>query len=137
MNKSLYRMKVLDSNPCCLCNAEDETIIHLFSKCLATINLWRDIQRRANSAGLSLPDLDSKNSFLGFMGSAKPMIIENFLLLIFKKFIYQKKNTTSSVSFMHFKAELKTTYQIEYKIAMENEMLHKHFLKWESLAPLL
>ena len=130
-------MKVLDSPLCCLCNAEDETIIHLFSKCLVTINLLRNIQSWANSAGLSLPDLDSKNSFLGFIGSAKPMITENFLLLIFKKFIYQKKNTTSSVSFIHFKAELKTTYQIEYKIAMQNGMLHKHFSKWEPLAPLL
>ena len=65
------------------------------------------------------------------------MIIENFVLLIFKKFIYQKKNTTSSVSFMHFKAELKITYQIEYKIAMQKGMLHKHFSKWEPIAPLL
>ena len=48
-----------------------------------------------------------------------------------------KKNTTSSVSFMHFKAEMKTTYPIEYKIAMQNGMLHKHFSKWELLAPLL
>ena len=39
VNKSLYRMKVLDSPLCCLCNAEDETIIHLFSKCLVTVNL--------------------------------------------------------------------------------------------------
>ena len=37
VNKSLYRMKLLDSPLCCLCNA---TIIHLFSKCLVTINLW-------------------------------------------------------------------------------------------------
>ena len=36
---------------------------------------------------------------------------------------------------MHFKAELKTTYQIEYKIAMQNGMLHKHFSKWEPLVP--
>ena len=84
-----------------------------------------------------LPDLYSKNSFLGLIGSVKPMIIENSLLLIFKKFIYQKKNTTSSVNFMHFNAELKTTYQIEYKIAMQSRMLHKHFSNWEPLAPFL
>ena len=137
MNKSLYRMKVSDSPLCCLCSAEDETIFHLFSKRLVTVNLWRNIQSWANSAGLSLPDLDSKNSFLGFIGSAKPMIMKNFLLLILKTFIYQKKSTTSSVSFMHFKAELKTMYQIEYKITMQNGMLHKHFSKWEPLAPLL
>ena len=137
VNKSLYRMKFLDSPLCCLCNAEDETIIHLISKCLVTINLWRNIQSWANSVGLSLPDLDSKNLFLGFIGSAKPMIIENFLLLIFKTFICQKKNITSSVNFMHFKAEMKTIYQIEYKIAMQNGMLHRHFSKWEPLAPLL
>ena len=81
MNKSLYRMKVLDSPLCSLCNAEDETIIHLFSECLVIINLWRNIQSWMNSVGLSLPDLDSRNSFLGFVGSAKPMIIENLLLL--------------------------------------------------------
>ena len=37
VNKSLYRMKVLDSPLCCLCNAEDETIIHLFSKSLVQL----------------------------------------------------------------------------------------------------
>ena len=94
VNKSLSRMKVLDSPLCSLCNAEDETIIHLFSKCSVTINLWRNIQSWANSIGLSLPDLDSKNSFLGSIGLAKPIIIENFLLLIFKKFICQKKTTS-------------------------------------------
>ena len=77
-------MQVMDSLLCSLCNAEDETIIHLFSKCLVTINLWRNIQSWANSVGFSLPDLDAQNLFLGFIGSAKPMITENLLLLIFK-----------------------------------------------------
>ena len=60
LNKSLYRMKVLDSPMCPLCSAEDETIIHLVSKCLVTINLWRNIQSWANSVGLSCLILISK-----------------------------------------------------------------------------
>ena len=55
----------------------------------------------------------------------------------FQKIIYQKKNTTSSINFIYFMTELKTTYHIELKRAMQNEMLHKHFSKWETLVPLL
>ena len=81
-------MKVLDSPLCSSCNAEDETIIHLFSKCLVTINFWRNIQSWENFVGLSLPDLDLQNSFLGVVG----MIIENLLLLI-KKNSFIKRGT--------------------------------------------
>ena len=102
----------------------------LLSKCLITINLWRNIQSSENSVGRPfLPDLDSQNSFLGIVGSAKPRLLKISFYSFSKNSIYQKRNTTSNVDFVYFKAELKTTFQIEYNVAMQNGLLHKHFSK--------
>ena len=49
--------------------------------------------------GLVLPDLNAKDSMLGFLATKGNLLLENHVLLIFNMFLYRNKQNPNSVSF--------------------------------------
>ena len=94
-----------------------------------TIKLWEIVQKWSTTVGLVLPDLNAKDSMLGFFTTKGTLILENHVLLIFKMFLYQNKQNPNSVSFSRFRLYLKQIYDIEHNIAWHNGCLARHYSK--------
>ena len=84
MNKHLHQFKIVSTPLCSLCSLVNETYFHLFGECLLTIKLWKIVQKWSTTVGLVLPDLNAKDSVLGFLTTKGTLILENHVLLIFK-----------------------------------------------------
>ena len=96
-----------------------------------TIKLWKIVQKWSTTGGLALPDLNAKDSVLGFLTTKGIFILENYVLLIFKMFLYRNKQNPSAVSFCHFRFNLKQIYDIEHNVARRNGSSARHYSKWD------
>ena len=103
------------------------TSICLFGECLLTIKLWKIVQKWSTTVGLVLPDLNAKDSVLGFLTTKSTLILENHVLLILEMFLYRNKQNPNAVSFTHFRLYLKQIYAIEHTIARPNGSLARHY----------
>ena len=137
LNKHLHQFKIVSTPLCSLCSSVNETVFHLFGECLSTIKLWKIVQKWSTTVGLVLPDLNAKDSVLGFLTTKGTLILENHVLLIFKMFLYRNKQNPNAVSFTHFRLYLKQIYDIEHNIAQRNGSLARHYSKWDPLTSLL
>ena len=59
--------------------------------------------------------------------------MENFLLLLYKRFSYINRFSNKSVRFEGFKVYIKSIMKIEEKTASNNNKLPQHFQKWDLL----
>ena len=126
LKKSLYKMKLADTPVCTFCQREEETINHLLKECEYSKTLWNDIQNWLEG---DLPNIKSQSVVLGFVERQFYGRMENFLLLLYKIFIYINKLSNKSVRFEGFKVYIKDIMKIEEKIASKNNKLTQHFQK--------
>ena len=117
LNKKISKFDLNVSPLCSLCNQHPEDILHLFCNCAKTQDLWNSF---ANALGenLDLPQLNSTIVFLGKSNiQGNDNVLLNHILLLFKKFIYDKKNHQARIHFLSFMNYVKEVEKIEQKSA--------------------
>ena len=128
LNDRLFKMNLVESEMCSFCKGEKETVEHLFLNCRIAKTLWTNICNLCKET-MSFPVLSFKNIICGFTESSEQNICQNFVLLLFKKFLYQQRSRQSGANFKSFSNSIHTIYRIEYKIAAANYKLDSHFKK--------
>ena len=136
LNQRLYCMKKIDSPLCSLCKREVETVSHLFLKCEQSKNLWLSTQKWCNST-LKLPHLSEKVIHLGWLSEQPKWILVNRIILLYKYFIYLKRDDTTRLNFHAFKSFLGYILRTEESIAKNRNRLTLHYEKWEPISHLL
>ena len=91
LNTVLFRFKIVDSPLCSYYNEEEETLLHLFYSCLKTKQLWNKL-RQYFSQFINIPHSTPRSFILGIFDIQHSGLINN-LLLIFKFYIYNARNT--------------------------------------------
>ena len=88
LNKKLYLSRITKSPLCPYCNTNDETPILLFCECNSTKSLWLQLHRYFHS-DLTFPVLIPQTAILGiFNDSVSNIHLLNYILLLFKLYIY-------------------------------------------------
>ena len=135
-NNRLYKMAIADSPLCSLCGNYTETILHFFCHCSITQNLWKQMQNWLNN-NLDIPELTSKIAILGkYPCQGATDILINHVTLMFKKFLYTRRKSTSQVTFVTLKHYIAYTQKIEQTISRKNGKLTLHFKKWNLIIEL-
>ena len=104
LNKSLYKMKLADTPLWTFCQREEETINHLFLECDYSKTLWSDIQNWLEG---DLANINSRNVVLGFVERQFYDRMENFLLLLYKRFIDINRLSNKFARFDGFEVYIK------------------------------
>ena len=137
LNNRLYKMTITESPLCSLCGDDLETILHFFCHCSITQNLWTQMQNWLSNI-LDIPELTSKIVILGkcpCQGATDILI--NHIILMFKKFLYTHRKSTTQVAFVALKHYIAYTQKIEQTITRKNGKLTLHFKKWNPIIELL
>ena len=117
LNKRISKFDLNVSPLCSLCNQYPEDILHLFCKCAKTQDLWNSL---ANVFGENL-DSPQLNPTIVFLGESNVQdndnVLLNHILLLFKKFIYDKKNHPARIHYLSFTNYVKEVEKIEQNIA--------------------
>ena len=136
LNNRLFKMGKVDSSLCSFCKVTSETITHIFCGCNKSKFLWQKIQNWCKPV-LSLPDLSPEIVIFGLFDAREYILLQNFILLLYKKFIYEKRSDPSRLHFLSFTCCIDQIYKIEYRIAMKRGKLDFHFQKWGDFEKLL
>ena len=109
---------------CSLCNQHPEDILHLSCNCAKAQDLWNSF---ANALGenLDLPQLNPTIVFLGISNiQGNDNVLLNHILLLFKKFIYDKKNHPARIHFLSFMNYVKKLKKLNKKLHTEKVSLN-------------
>ena len=90
LNARLYKIGIVSSSKCSLCSESNETTTHLFFECRMSASLWLAIQNHVQN-NLYLPGLSNENVHLGFISNNSSMRLENHILLVFKRFLFENR----------------------------------------------
>ena len=126
LNERLFKLKHTNSPLCSFCNSAPENIIHLFSECQITKELWR--QTQSSLPQIELSDLTPGSAYLGL----NPLndILANHIYLIFKIAIY-KSRQKKRCSIQYIKRKIIETKNLELNMTFfDNEKKLKTIQKW-------
>ena len=104
--------------------------LHFFEK------LWTDI-KQSLIPHLALPNLDAKNRIFGFIDNDSFSVVENHILLLYKRYIYDCRLNKRSTNFLGFENLISIIKQIEEKVSRKRNTMAKHFQKWEPISVML
>ena len=130
LNYKLYKMKLIDSPLCSLCNLENETTEHLFWNCSMIQDFWNQLGRVLDMFDFSI--LTEKTVILGLL--TKDCSLFNFILLVAKKTIYLSRFKSVKPTIFDFISLLLEAYKMEKYISMRNNKMSIHANRWQSMA---
>ena len=137
LNQRLSNMNIVGSSFCSQCKKEPETISHLFLNCTFSQKLWSNTQKWCSPI-FKLPNLSEKIVFLGYLNEETNNILTNHIILLYKYFLYSKRDYPEGTNFKAFKAFIRDINKTEKFIAKKNNnKFSMHFRKWDPLTPLL
>ena len=120
LNKNLFTFRKSTSLLWPFCKLYDKTVLHLFYECDVVQNLWNELDLFSEN-DFTLFDLTPQAPFLRFLNvDSKPLLIQNHLLLIFKKYIYNSRRSESLI-IKSLIRKITKAKNIEKKIWMNNE----------------
>ena len=117
---------------CSFCNAEAESLEHLFQSCPIINPLWANLIVWCNSKNIQIKSLSDVDKMFGIWTRKEDTLILNHLILITKQYtcIYYCRNSTAKPSFRVLLSKVESIYQLESWIAKSNNKLNVHLLKW-------
>ena len=120
---------MIDNNLCSFCESEKETLIHLFFSCEIVQALWKEVSRFIQSE-FKLNIVLNAETVMWNNAMGKPKHIVNLVILIAKQYIYRQRCRKKMLHMPEIKAKVLETKCTEKYIAIKNNCLEKHLLKW-------
>ena len=103
LNQRLSDMNIVGSSLCSQCKREPETILHLFLNYNFSQQLWSNTQKWCSPI-FKLPNLSEKIVFLGYLNEETNNILINHTILLYKYFLYSKRDNRGRTNFKALKA---------------------------------
>ena len=132
-NILLNKMKVAESDMCCFCGDEVETLLHLFCNCDLVRPFWQELNFWCQNNVETRVKTTQLNIILGIVSRDPSFEIQNLIILLAKYHIFQAKLNNTRPNFNIFKKMLKKTYLVEFHIALNRDLIQKNLDKWRNL----
>lgn len=105
---------------------------HLFFFCKVVDMFWKEVLSWISLYNYEVKDISFLDVFFGKFDMNKDFIVINHILQLAKFFIYRCKEHRTYSSFDVFKAKLRVNDKLKLYIASKNDVLSKHYAKWDS-----
>ena len=132
-NKTLYKMRLVDSPLCTFCKISDESLEHLLCSCEFTIAFWKSVVLWVKSLHIDIDSLNDCDIIFGLIQKRPHWLLLNHIIIAGKQIIYQNRLKNYVPLLSHLIAKLRYTESIERAIAKKNNRLNIHEGKWKPL----
>ena len=130
-NIQLSKWKITESDQCSFCQQAEESVCHLLYFCPIVQSLWQMIfQFLEREYGVVLR-CEIQHIILNSIVQ-KRNHVANFICLLTKQYIYAQRCLKGQLVFNRLISHIKKVQSIEKYIAIKNDKLSKHMLKWGS-----
>ena len=107
INKSLFKMKLIDSPMCTFCNLLEESLEHLFCNCSCSKEFWMSVVSWLNGVGIDLDLLNECDILFGLLHTRSHWLLLNHIIIMGKQVIYQSRLKKCKPLLTHLKNKLK------------------------------
>jgi len=132
-NKSLYKMKMIDSPLFTFCKISDEPLEHLFSRCDLIVAFWMSVVLWLKSFHIAIDSLNECDIIFGLTQKRSHWSLLNHIIIAGKLVIYHSRLKNILPSLHHLLIKLDHIESIERSIAIKNNRLKIHEGKWKPL----
>ena len=132
-NKSLYKMKMIDSPLCTFCKISDESLEHLFCRCDFIVAFWMSVVLWLKSLHIAIDSLNDCDIIFGLTQKRSHWLLLNHIIIAGKLVIYHSRLKNILPSLRHLMIKLDHIESIERSIAIESNRLKIHEGKWKLL----
>jgi len=126
---NIYMCKIKESSVCGFCHCHIETIEHLFWECATVQNLWNQLENFIKTK-VTRFTLKKHIVSVGILPHTIQNSWLNYLNILMKYFIFNIKCRGIRPLYSTFKNVSKMKLEIEKEIALTNDTLDSHNLKW-------
>ena len=133
-NIQLRRWGIKQTELCTFCEKYVESTVHLMWECEFVQTIWQNVETYINRYNIALTEFNVKNVMLNTV-AFNTANVKNFLCLVTKQYIYRKKCENKRPMFEELKSIFIFIECVEKFIAIKNNNLGKHFLKWHMVSP--
>ena len=129
-------MRILDSNICRLCGRTEESIMHLFTECIASVNIWTSLKTWIKNITNIDIHFSPKDIILGYLQKDNRYLPINTIIIVTKHYIFNCAQTRHPPDFFTLQKKIKNVY-IEQKLLSKFKDKHECFIKqWAIFSPL-
>ena len=90
-NKTLYKMRLVDSPLCTFCKISDESLEHLLCSCEFTIAFWKSVVLWVKSLHIDIDSLNDCDIIFGLIQKRPHWLLLNHIIIAGKQIIYQNR----------------------------------------------
>ncbi len=130
-NRYLYMVNIKDNDRCELCGETDD-LEHYFYFCITTRKFWRRLEELLSGLDIDIK-LTLKIVLFGLYEDFVKYHLLNFILVLGKQYISNKKKSEQSLIFTEFFVVLRNQSRIEHVIAVKNNKLSEYNTRWKAL----
>ena len=132
----MYRIKITYDSTFSLCTKKAETMVHLFSYCRASHNLWQNIQIWIHNKLKLQIEFSNENIILGYLNWNANHTPLNSLILIAKAFLFWCSRHNQCPNIVKYQERAESLYNMHLQVALWNfkeDEFNKHTNKWGTL----
>ncbi len=129
-NVKLLEWKIKDTDKCTFCIVQSETLLHLFWECQTARHVWNSLTQWYKEKTGQTVHLNSQK-VLFCKPVPKPLHCLNTIVLISMQYIYASRCLEIIPNFGHLKSKILDVQNMEKYIAIKNNQLKKHEIKWK------
>ena len=90
-NKSVYKMKTIDSTLCSFCKISNESLRHLFCRCDFSVTFWKSVVLWLKSLYIAINSMNDCNIIFGLMHKRSHWLLFNHIIITGKIVIYRSR----------------------------------------------
>ena len=135
-NEYLNKLKISDSNLCGLCGNQSESIMHLFSDCIESNELWINVKNWIKNSISYVLDLNRITKILGYITYDENFWPLNFLLLIVRNYIFTCSRHKRHLNIYNLQMIVKDKYLEQEslsKLNSQHEKFEKRWTVWKNI----
>ena len=132
-NKSLYKMKIIDSPLCTFCKMSDESLEHLFCRCDLIVAYWTSVVLWLKPLHIAIDSLNDCDIIFGLTEKRPHWLLLNHIIIAGKLVFYNSRLKNILPSLRYLMIKLDHIESIERSIAIKNGRLKTHEGKWKPL----
>ena len=134
-NDLLVHWGKVTSNTCEFCNSAKQTIMHLLYECTTTNEILQELSGKLNEKNIKI-ELSFRNILFNEVHESTKHVT-NFIILVFKQYIYRCKCMGIKPTYLQLKAEIKLAWKIESNTALKHDKVSKSEHKWSPVIHLI
>ena len=135
-NIQLYKWNITESSLCFFCQAQVESLTHLFYHCPHTAQLWEQIIKYLEEKfGRQQWNITPTTVIFNQIVPKKYRAI-NFICLFTKQYLYKTRCLGKNIVFQQWEAQINNIENMEKYIAIRSGKLSQHLRKWHKQMPM-